>query len=135
MTRSGFEAPESVEQEALFQWAAVASIHCPELALLHAIPNGGYRYKATARALQRQGVKAGVPDLCLPCPRGGYHGLYLELKRRTGGRLTLEQRWWCEVLRVETCRGWDAARAVLLGYLNSRTASGQHARLGRGETA
>jgi hypothetical protein len=53
------EPPEALEQEALFQWAAVASIHHPELALLHAIPNGGHRHKATARALQRQGVKVG----------------------------------------------------------------------------
>jgi hypothetical protein len=123
--RLGFEAPESVEQAALFQWAAVASIHHPELALLHAIPNGGHRYKAVARALQRQGVKPGIPDLCLPCPRGGYHGLYIELKRRKGGALSVDQRWWCAVLaeqgyRIVVSHGWESARETLLGYLNCR---------------
>mgnify|MGYP004433785991 CR=1 FL=1 len=34
----------------------------------------------TAANLKRQGVKAGVPDLHLPVARGGYNGLYIELK-------------------------------------------------------
>lgn len=38
------------------------------------------RDKATAVALKRQGVKAGVPDICLPVARNGYHGLHIELK-------------------------------------------------------
>jgi VRR-NUC domain len=123
MGMRALEAPEALEQAALFQWAAVASIHHPELALLHAIPNGGHRHKATARALKSQGVKAGVPDLCLPCARGGYHGLYIELKRRKGGTLSLDQRWWCSVLaeqgyHVAVCRGWESARQELLRYLD-----------------
>ena len=41
---------------------------------------GGKRDAKTATILKRQGVKAGVPDLHLPVARGGYHGLYIELK-------------------------------------------------------
>ena len=26
----------------------------------------------------------GVPDLCLPVARGGYHGLYMEVKKASG---------------------------------------------------
>ena len=26
------------------------------------------------------GLKNGVPDICLPAPRGKYHGLYIEMK-------------------------------------------------------
>lgn len=71
---------EAREQEALFRWADFAVGTTPELKLLHHIPNGGSRNKAEAAHLKRQGVKAGVPDIFLPVARGGYHGLYIELK-------------------------------------------------------
>lgn len=61
-----------------------------ELRWLFAIPNGGLRHKATAANLKREGVLKGVPDLFLPVARGGFHGLFLELKR-PGGKLTQEQ--------------------------------------------
>ena len=71
---------ESGHQEALFEWAAYHMDCMPELEYMHHIPNGGKRDKRTAVALKRQGVKAGVPDICLPVARNGYHGLYIELK-------------------------------------------------------
>lgn len=73
---------ESVEQQCLFRWAAFQSGRFPELALLYHVPNGGSRKKAEAGRFRAEGVKAGVPDLCLPVARGGFHGLYIELKRR-----------------------------------------------------
>jgi len=74
------EQKESDHQIALFQWVSYQLKRYPELELLYHIPNGGYRYKTTARRLKAEGVKAGVPDICLPVPRGGYHGLYIEMK-------------------------------------------------------
>jgi hypothetical protein len=59
----------------------------PELELLYACPNsGGYAgtYKdnfVRYRYAEEEGLNPGVPDLCLPVPRGGYHGLYIETKR------------------------------------------------------
>jgi hypothetical protein len=114
---------ESVEQEALFQWVAVMERQIPELALLHHIPNGGFRFKSTAAAMKRQGVRPGVPDLCLPVARGRFHGLDIELKRKGEGKATTEnQDWWISALRaegyrVEVCEGWEAARETILGYL------------------
>ena len=64
---------ESGHQEALFEWAAYHMDCMPELEYMHHIPNGGKRDKRTAVALKRQGVKAGVPDICLPVARNGYH--------------------------------------------------------------
>lgn len=87
---------EAQEQVTLFSWAAVQAI--PELALLYHIPNGGSRHKAEAARLRAEGVRAGVPDLCLPVPRGGFHGLYIELKRLRGGRLSEQQRAWLDAL-------------------------------------
>ena len=82
---------EGAEQRALFAWAKLNERSHPELALLHAIPNGGKRNPREAANLKAQGVKAGVPDICLPVPRGGCASLYIELKRRQGGRPTQAQ--------------------------------------------
>lgn len=71
---------ESGHQEALFSWAAYRTEIMPELQYMYHVPNGGKRDAATAVALKRQGVKAGVPDIMLPAARAGYHGLYIELK-------------------------------------------------------
>ena len=66
--------PESQEQQALFSWAEYAKGLHPELGLLYHIPNGGKRDKLEAARLKLEGVKAGVPDLCLPVARGGAQG-------------------------------------------------------------
>ena len=71
---------EAEEQIKLFQWAEYNLGRYPELELLYHIPNGGSRNKIEALNLKRQGVKSGVPDLCLPVARGTYHGLYIEMK-------------------------------------------------------
>ena len=115
---------EAQEQTALFEWAAMASRRCPELALLHAIPNGGSRNPIEARHLKEQGVKAGIPDLFLPCARGGFHGLYIEMKRRKGGRVSIEQKKAIIALReqgyrVEVCEGWEKARDVIKEYMET----------------
>lgn len=49
----------------------------PEIKMLHHIPNEGRRKPWVAK---RSGIKSGVPDLCLPVAKHGYHGFYLELK-------------------------------------------------------
>ncbi len=112
---------EHAEQAALFRWAAMASARHPALHLLHAIPNGGHRDIRVARKLKAEGVKRGVPDLCLPVARGGFHGLYIELKA-LDGTATREQRRWVVALRLqgyraEVCRGWCEARALIVAYL------------------
>ena len=71
---------EDLEQAALISWAEAYERIYPELALLYHIPNGGKRDRIVAAKLKAQGVKPGVPDLCLPVPRGKYHGLYIEMK-------------------------------------------------------
>ena len=113
---------ESAEQAALFRWAAMAAGKYPELRLMYHVPNGGSRNPLEAHNLKAQGVRRGVPDIVLPVPRGGYHGLYIELKRRKGGRLSEDQAVWIDRLnrvghRAVVCRGWDAARAEIELYL------------------
>lgn len=62
------------------------------------IPNGGYRNALEGAKFKRMGVKAGVPDLCIVVSRKGYHGLYIELKRVSGGTLSDSQKFWGELL-------------------------------------
>ena len=114
---------EGEEQATLMSWARMQRWRWPgELDLLFHIPNGGARSKSEAARFKAEGVKAGVPDLFLPVPRGEYHGLFIELKRQAGGRLSDEQKEWIPALqaqgyRVEVCKGWEAAVKVIEDYL------------------
>ena len=92
---------ESEEQQMLMRWASLASGANPELRLLYHVPNGGSRGKAEAGRFRAEGVKSGVPDLCLPVARGKWHGLYIELKRTKGGRVSQAQREWLAALQRE----------------------------------
>lgn len=47
---------------------------------LYAIPNGGFRAKATAAAIEAEGAKRGYPDMGLEIPAGVYHGMRIEQK-------------------------------------------------------
>lgn len=112
---------ESGHQEAIFEWRGYMVGMYPELALLHHVPNGGKRDIETAKALKRQGVRAGIPDLVLPVARCGYHGLYIELKA-PGGALEQVQIDYLKALEKEdylalVCVGWRAASEVLISYL------------------
>lgn len=112
---------ESGQQEALFSWAAYQLGRMPELEYMHHVPNGGKRDKATAIALKRQGVKAGVPDIHLPVPRGEYHGLYIELKAGDNST-TANQKRWLKFLGQQgfytaVCYGWQPAAELIEWYL------------------
>lgn len=114
---------EHEEQVALFQWAALHLWHEPRLELLYAIPNGGARHPAVAAKLKVEGVKPGVPDVCLPVAAGSFHGLYVELKRLKGGTVQPEQTRWNLLLlrqgyRAVVARGWVEAARVICEHLN-----------------
>lgn len=121
---------EEQEQIAVFEWAALQEAAHPDLCLMYHIPNGGARSKATAARLKAAGVKAGMPDICLPVPHGGYAALYIELKTREikalgvhKGRPSkmqkdviahLRERGNCAVV----CYGAEEAIKTIKGYLN-----------------
>jgi len=118
-------ALEHEEQAAIFAWARIEARRDPRLELLHAIPNGmAVSSIAEASRAKRTGRKAGVPDMCLPVPAKGFHGLYLELKR-TGGTpcdVRPEQSWWLAQLGlqgycVSVAYGWEEAVGFIKQYL------------------
>ena len=123
MARLNDAPKEALEQVWLFEWAdTMARLKWPELSLLFAIPNGGSRHPAEAAHLKGQGVRSGVPDVFLPVPRGGYHGLFVEMKRRKGGVVSGNQKDWIGALngqgyRAVVCRGFQEAADCIEGYL------------------
>ena len=114
---------ESQDQQALFRWAAYERAALPELGMLYHIPNEGRRPVVTGVNLRKAGLKKGVPDICLPVARGGYHGLYIELKRvKNGTPVTEDQRAWIDALnrcgyRAMVCRGFESAQEAIIEYL------------------
>ena len=90
--------------------------------LYYAVPNGGLRHKAVAVNLVKEGVMSGVPDLVIPEPRGKYHGLYIEMKRVRGSRVSEDQVRWGEALKergyaFHIAYGADEAIDLICTYL------------------
>ena len=115
------EQREAGEQEALFQWAEIVSGIYPEMKLMYHTPNGGSRNSIEAAKLKAQGVKSGVPDICLPVARGTYHGLYIELKAGDN-KASEKQKEWITALKeqgyfAEVITGWEQARKLITAYL------------------
>ena len=109
---------EDWHQKQLIQWARKFGWG----QFLYHIPNesiGGIKWVTRNRQM---GCRKGVPDLCLPIPMSGYHGLYIELKTDRG-RLNEDQKRWLKNLsamgyRTKCCRGWKEAAKVLAEYMN-----------------
>jgi hypothetical protein len=151
---------EDAHQTALFMWANKAELygfncaddlqsyysreHCMtfypnpvhELRVMFAVPNGGLRNVVTAMKLKATGTKAGIPDVVLAAARGGYHGLFIELKRpdvvepdgtkRRRGVVSNKQITLTNELRVQGycvahCIGWLNAVDAVKSYLAMRT--------------
>ena len=82
-------------------------------ARIFAIPNGGGRSMAQGASLKAEGVTAGVPDLYVPA-----FGLWIEMKRSTGGVVSPVQRDWIAYLngighQVIVGHGFEDARAKI----------------------
>lgn len=119
-----YEKPpsESAEQQMLFRWADLQLQKYPELRLMFHIPNGGSRRKSEAGRFRAEGVKAGVPDIFLPVARKGYHGIFIEMKRTKGGRVSDNQEAWKTELERQgfaafVCQGFEEAKDAIIAYL------------------
>lgn len=127
-------ATEFAEQCAVIEWADRQVNVYPQLASLFAVPNGEKRERikrvrrdgsvtswspAGVRA-KRMGARAGVPDLLLPVPMGGWSGLAIEMKVGSGKPSDDQVDWlmrfdanqWC----VWVCYSAETAIRVLEAY-------------------
>ena len=82
---------------------------------IFAIPNGGGRSMAQGASLKAEGVTAGVPDLFIPA-----WGVWIEMKRATGGVVSPVQRDWVAYLEgighlVIIGRGFEDAKRQIEG--------------------
>lgn len=116
------ESEEDI-QIALVRWF---DLQYPDAApWLYHSPAGGVRNKVTAWRLKNLGVRRGFPDLTLWLPRGGFHGLAVELKAAKG-KPTPEQIQWLDHMArtgwmAVVCTGFDAARETFDNYLKQRS--------------
>ena len=93
----------------------------PEEVLMH-FANEGHRSPITAARLKAEGMRPGAPDLFLATAAGKYHGLFIEMKRTKGGRVsdsqwrmlyTLDSENYC----TQVCHGSKEAIEAILEYL------------------
>ena len=98
----------------------------PELEMIFAIPNGANKSIATAMKFKREGLRSGVPDVCLPVPIGKFHGLYLEFKRDHKQKLSPNQIEWAGKLerygyKVRTVSDALTAEDIVKKYLRGES--------------
>ena len=116
--------PEWQEQAIVIFWAEINEKRYPELQRLQGSLNGVKLTVGQAVKAKKQGLKKGYPDLFLPVVRGGYCGLFIEMKKRKGGRLSKEQREMLAYLNHEgyyavEAKGSDVAIKTLTDYLEA----------------
>lgn len=137
---------EDAEQTAFFAWCACAAKYgvavadeelsytekgyadthvanpVQELEWIFAVPNGGLRDKVSAARLKATGTRKGISDIMLPVARWEKHGLFIEMKKRKGGRESDEQSDFGSFVRSQgygyaLARGWEEARSIVVQYL------------------
>lgn len=119
MMRKAVSATEEQEQMTFVEWLKINHIphfHCPNEV-------GGQTKSLKVRAIKmkRMGVSKGVPDLLVFIPVYGttgevdcYQMCAVEMKRKTGGRTSTEQKEWLEILQASgvmcaVCKGAEEA--------------------------
>lgn len=105
---------EMEEQKAVVEYCDL--LHIP---IVH-IPNEGKRSVSYAAILKSMGLRSGFPDLFVPRARGGYHGLFIEMKYGKN-KTTKEQKEWLERLAAEgyacaVCYGAAEAIKIIESY-------------------
>lgn len=109
-------------QCAIFRRVDLYSKDCKELLLLTGSLNGIRLHPGSIMKAKRAGcLNKGFPDLLLPVPKKGKHGLFIELKTEKG-RTSNEQKAWLNVLnafgyKAEVAHGLEEAWEILTDYL------------------
>lgn len=118
MSNSKCNRDENWEQRQLIQWCRTRK----ELQFIFHIPNESIGGQGWLIRNRQMGVKSGIPDLMLPIPAKGYHGLFIEMKAK-GGRVSDLQRAWIDTLNkfgylAVVAYGWEEAKCLISDYLD-----------------
>ena len=113
---------ESPEQRIAFEYMRV--VHPSAFRVAFHVPNGGKRDEITAAKLKREGVRPGVPDIHVALARGGYFGLWIEMKAKPphNAAVSPNQKEWIEKLtfegyRVVMCKGYGEFKKAIDEYM------------------
>lgn len=117
---------EDQEGKALVDWWSMACGKyraCPD-DLAH-IPNGGDRHAVVGAKMKAQGTRRGMPDYLLTISSARHPVLWIELKRRKGGRLSDHQKIQIARLRARghavcVCHGWESAKEAIEQHLRQK---------------
>ena len=106
---------EDSEQEQFVSWFR---IEYPNL-IIFSVPNGGSRNKLEGAKLKKTGLLAGIPDLIVLFPNKTI--VFIEMKKRVGGKLTPSQKKIFPLLRlfgfeILICEGAEMARNKFMEY-------------------
>lgn len=130
MAASTKNATEHAEQVNFFQGIRRLYREFPDVSwLTFAIPNGGERHPAVAARLAAEGVMRGIPDIFCAVAREGYHGLFIEMKKKQGGRISRDQKIRMAKLSLAgylcvVARGADEAENILEAYVRGFVPAG-----------
>ncbi len=130
---------EHDEQVKVIEWCNLMARHkYPMLKWIYACPNAAKRSWNLGKQMRAEGVKKGVPDLFLPHPKKlvtenyaehevvriypGWHGLYIEMKRK-GNEPTDDQREWLDHLayvgyKTAVAYSGDEAIKIIEDYIS-----------------
>ena len=116
--------PIKTEHEEQVEFVTWFKYFYPEY-LIMSIPNGSNKSRSAAAKFNAEGLLAGAPDLFVPVARGGYHGLFIEMKRLYGGVVSERQKAAIAELRKAgycclICPGADTAKIVTREYMSLR---------------
>lgn len=123
---------EHQEQKTLIEWADMQPLARYTFKagkvgdFLFSIPNGGKRGIITAKLMQQEGCRSGIPDLMLALPNKQYSGLFIEMKAQTKtARVSDNQKIWLSRLseagyKTQVCYGFEAAKQTIEDYLTNK---------------
>lgn len=120
---------ETVEQQRLFAWIEATARLYPEgsderetLHWIHSIPNGAHLSKSQAVKLVAEGLTSGILDVSIDEPRGEWHGLRIEMKRKGKKPSDNQARYMTYLDRINirraVCYTWQAAARLIVEYLS-----------------
>lgn len=111
---------ENQEAKTFMDWCFLAPI-VKDL-IIH-IPNEGKRSYQNGKFLKSIGLRGGVSDFFLPYPNRGFHGLWIELKRKEKSAISMMQKVWIEKMlnlnyAAHIAYGAEQAINIVKGYMN-----------------
>lgn len=111
-------------QKQIIGWAKHKKVNGKPLSeLIHHSPNGGQRHIVTATRFKAMGTLAGFPDLFVFIARGGFNGLFIELKAAKGvvseNQKVMLERLDKQGYKTAICYGFDEAKQAITDYLET----------------